>query len=92
MRRAVPIINTDVEDDVRSDRIMTPEHTLWPTFLSQLSRVSICQGTTKHARAVLEEMPGIEVDASLEALAELGGTCDCAIELDVASMNSQVGA
>ena len=69
-----------------SDRIMTPEHSLWPDFLSKLSSVPICFGTTRHARMALETMPGIDVQRSLDALARLGGTCDCSIELDVAPM------
>jgi hypothetical protein len=71
------------EDDVGSDHIMTPEHPLWPYFHAKLSRVYICSGTTHHARAALAELPGIDVTESLRALAELGGTCDCQIELDV---------
>ena len=39
----------DVEDDVGSDRIMTPEHPLWLDFLSNLSRIPICTGTTRQA-------------------------------------------
>ena len=66
-----------------SERIMTPDNRLWPIFLAQLSRVPMCLGTTKYARAVLAELPGIDVQASLDALADLGGTCDCQIELDI---------
>jgi hypothetical protein len=78
--------STDVEDDVGSDRIMTPEHPLWPDFLSKLRSIPICFGTTRQARAALETMSGIDVQESLDALAGLGGTCDCSIELDVAPM------
>ena len=84
--------STDVEDDVGSDRIMTPEHPLWPDFLSKLRGVPICFGTTRQARAALAEMPGIDVQPSLDALARLGGTCDCSIELDVAPMAISRGA
>ncbi len=66
-----------------SDHIMTPEHPLWPKFLAKLSQVAICSGTTRHARLALAELPGIDVAESLRALAELGGTCDCQIELDI---------
>jgi hypothetical protein len=75
-----------VEDDVGSDRIMTPEHPLWPEFLSKLRSIPICSGTTRQARAALETMPGIDVQGSLDTLARFGGTCDCSIELDVAPM------
>ena len=78
--------STDVEDDVGSDRIMTPEHPLWHDFLSKLRSIPICSGTTRQARAALETMSGIDVQESLDALAGLGGTCDCSIELDVAPM------
>jgi hypothetical protein len=76
----------DVEDDVGSDRIMTPEHPLWSDFLSKLSRAPICFGTTQRARMALTEMSGVDAQASLDALAGLGGTCDCSIELDIAPM------
>jgi hypothetical protein len=82
----------DVEDDVGSDRIMTPEHPLWPDFLSELSRIPICTGTTRQASIALAAMPGIDVQESLDALARLGGTCDCSIELDVAPMAMSSGA
>ena len=75
-----------------SDRIMTPEHPLWFDFLSRLQSVPICFGTTRHARLTLEAMPGIDAQESLEALAHLGGTCDCSIELDVAPMAVSTGA
>lgn len=76
----------DVEDDVGSNRIMTPEHPLWPDFLSKLSRAPICFGTTQQAQMALTEISGVDVQASLDALAGLGGTCDCSIELDIAPM------
>jgi hypothetical protein len=76
----------DVEDDVGSDRIMTPEHPLWSDFLSKLSRAPICFGTTQHARMALTEISGVDVQTSLDTLAGLGGTCDCSIELDIAPM------
>jgi hypothetical protein len=82
----------DVEDDVGSDRIMTPEHPLWSDFLSKLSRIPICTGTTRQARIALTAMSGIDVQESLDALARLGGTCDCSIELDVAPMAMSSGA
>jgi hypothetical protein len=37
-------------------------------------------------------MSGIDVQESLDALARLGGTCDCSIELDVAPMAMSSGA
>jgi len=81
-----------VEDDVGSDRIMTPEHPLWPDFLSKLRSIPICSGTTRQARAALETIPQVDVQGSLDALACLGGTCDCSIELDVAPMALSSGA
>lgn len=75
-----------------SDRIMTPEHPLWPEFLSKLRSIPICSGTTRQARAALETIPQVDVQGSLDALAGLGGTCDCSIELDVAPMALSSGA
>jgi len=77
---------------VGSDRIMTPEHPLWPEFLSKLRSIPICSGTTRQARAALETIPQVDVQGSLDALAGLGGTCDCSIELDVAPMALSSGA
>jgi hypothetical protein len=34
----------------------------------------------------LIEISEVDVQASLDALAGLGGTCDCSIELDIAPM------
>lgn len=63
--------------------IIVPGNRRWPEFLSELGRARKCLGTTEHARAVLNRMPHVDVDGSLRALALLGGTCDCAIELDL---------
>ena len=54
-----------------SDRIMTPEHPLWLDFLSNLSRIPICTGTTRQARIALTAMSGIDVQESLDALAHV---------------------
>jgi hypothetical protein len=75
-----------------NDRIMTPEHPGWSEFITKLSRARICHGTTKEARGVMGSMQGIDVEGSLRALADLGGTCDCRIELDVALGAEQVQA
>lgn len=64
--------------------LITPSHPQWSTFVSRLSEARICHGTTENARAVLSGLPGIDAEGSLHALAALGGTCDCAIEFDVA--------
>lgn len=77
---------------MRSDRIMTPEHPLWSVFAAKLSRAPLCSGTTQHARTALSELPGIDVQGSLSALAEIGGYCDCQIEFDVASPTARVGS
>ena len=75
-----------------NDRVMTPEHPSWSEFIAKLSGARICLGTTKESRVVLGSMQGIDVEGSLRALAELGGTCDCRIELDVARAAEQVRA
>jgi hypothetical protein len=63
--------------------IMRPDHPLWSEFHSRLNRVDRCRQTTEHARAILETMSGIDVAQSLNALREIGGTCDCAILYDL---------
>ena len=63
--------------------IVVPSSRRWPEFLSQLSRRWRCFGTTEHARTVLANMAGVDVEGSLRELALLGGTCDCVIEHDL---------
>jgi hypothetical protein len=64
---------------------MTPDHPRWTDFIDELSRSLICVRTTQNARGVLESMPGIDVEASLEALHRLKGRCDCEIVFEVAA-------
>ena len=71
---------------MRSDRVLIPKHPLWMEFLSKLARAHACRGTTDHARSVLASMPGIDVEGTLQALAAMGGGCDCAIERDIAPL------
>jgi len=75
-----------------NDEIIVPGHPRWSEFLSGLSRAHICFGTTEQARSALAGMPDVNVEGSLHALARLGGTCDCQIELDVARSPVSVGA
>lgn len=75
-----------------SEEIIVPGHPRWPEFLSELGRARICFGTTEQARLTLASMSGVDVDGSLRALARLGGTCDCQIELDLAPLTAGVGA
>jgi hypothetical protein len=62
---------------------MHPEHPRWSEFRARLNEVLRCRRTTEHARAILETMDGIDAGASLLALRELGGYCDCAILYDL---------
>jgi len=75
---------------VYREQVMTPEHPLWSDFISRLSRVTLCLGTTTHTRRVLGDLPGIDVEESIRVLAALGGRCDCEIEHDIASDAGQV--
>jgi len=70
---------------VYREQVMTPEHQLWSDFISRLSRVTLCLGTTTHARRALADLPGIDIDESIRMLAALGGRCDCEIEHDLGS-------
>lgn len=63
--------------------IMLPGHPRWCGFLNELSKARRCEKTTQHAEALLASMPGIDAHASLRALRELGGECDCAILFDL---------
>jgi len=62
-----------------SPSTMRPGHPRWREFRELLSGVDRCNRTIEHARAILAAMDGIDVGASLLALRELGGYCDCAI-------------
>jgi hypothetical protein len=68
--------------------IMVPGHPRWCEFLDELSKASRCARTTEHARAVLVAMEGVDASASLRALQELGGTCDCAILFDLVNRDT----
>lgn len=77
---------------MQSERIMTPDHPRWNEFISELGRIPICKGTNAHAKQVLTLMDGIEVETSLRTLAEMGGRCDCEIELDLGNAAERVGS
>ena len=64
------------------NHVVTPRSARWKEFLAELGKAPLCHRTTEHARRVLEIM-GADIDASLEALAVLGGRCDCAILFDL---------
>jgi len=72
--------------------IIVPGHPRWPEFVRGLSRACLCYGTVDHARRTLAGMGGVDVEGTLRELARLGGTCDCQIELDVATSSASVGA
>ena len=61
------------------EQIMTPGHPRWQEFIARLEKAAICWQTTESAEAVLEAMGGIDVAASILAIRELGGECDCEI-------------
>ncbi len=58
---------------------MSPQHPRWTELLHRLDQTKRCLRTTAHTRAILETMEGIDVAVSLQALADLGARCDCAI-------------
>ena len=72
--------------------IIVPGHARWPEFVAGLSSVRLCFGTTEQTRRTLAAMTNVDVEGTLSALAELGGNCDCQIELDVAGASANVGA
>ena len=67
--------------------IMVPGHPRWCEFLSELSKAQRCAMTTHHAEELLSRMQGIDPHASLRALRELGGKCDCAILFDLVALD-----
>ena len=72
--------------------IVVPTSPRWPEFMSELGRARRCRGTTEHARAVLSNMPSVDVEGSLREIGSLGGTCDCAIALDLAGAVESLSA
>jgi hypothetical protein len=66
--------------------IMTPNHPLWDEFIERLDAVADrCDSTSNKplARAILETMPDIDIDASFAFFEKYGGYCDCEILLNV---------
>ena len=59
--------------------IMVPGHPRWCEFIHELGKADRCTRTTRHTETILSTMQGINVQASLRALGELGGRCDCGI-------------
>ena len=67
--------------------IMTPDHRLWEQFMNAIQTLLEAQGCDNcltHTRALLEDLPGVDVDGSLEWLADHGGCCcDCEVLMNV---------
>ena len=66
--------------------IMVPGHPRWPDFLNELTKAQRCALTTDHAEKLLNRMQGVDPQASLRALREMGGKCDCAILFDLVEL------
>lgn len=74
-------------------QIMTPTHSRWREFVGRLGGPEACDWTADdtwrcsgghdYARAILEDIGGIDVDASIAFFEEQGGRCDCTILLNV---------
>lgn len=80
--------------------VMTPKHVRWNEFVERLEGLEGCNfhkrddgeiqwkcagGNDKSlARAILESMMSIDVDASLKYFESCGGWCDCEILFNVA--------
>jgi hypothetical protein len=67
--------------------IMVPGHPRWCEFLNGLSQAQRCALTTDHAEKLLSRMQGVDPHASLRALRELGGECDCSILFDLVELD-----
>ncbi len=79
--------------------VMTPAHPLWEEFVQRLEGPEgcdfqqdetgqwqwQCQGGTDKSKAIaiLETMPDIDVEASLDYFERHGGYCDCEILFNV---------
>jgi len=66
---------------------LTPESPRWGEFVHTLVATlgtppSGCKGDYRHAREILTEMGGIDIEASLRCFKSDGGYCDCEILLN----------
>ena len=75
-------------------KILTNDHAGWEEFIEKLRYVMVahtefeseisCNKDFRNAKRILSNMPGIDVEGTLEYLKENFGTCDCKV-LKVAS-------
>ena len=77
--------------------VMTPESRRWKEFAKRLDRAiaerGCASGTNKrNAEAVMRDMGGIDIEASLDYFEDHGGYCDCEILLNVDRDWSWMGA
>lgn len=66
--------------------IMSPDHPLWDDFIERLDAVAdLCDSTSDKplARAILETIPDIDIEATFAFFEDYGGYCDCEILLNV---------
>lgn len=63
--------------------IMSDQNPNWHDFINRLCArfptVDSCDHTHNNARAVMEEMGGINVEQSISAFNDKGGHCDCEV-------------
>ena len=68
--------------------IMDPIHEKWYEFVAgMMMEFGGCDSTHKNTRAVLQEIPGIDVDGTLEFFERQGGICDCEVLLNMVGGN-----
>jgi hypothetical protein len=68
--------------------IMSPSHEKWYEFVAaMMMEFGGCESTHKTARAVLQEIQGIDVDGTLEFFESQEGICDCEVLLNVVAGN-----
>jgi hypothetical protein len=61
-------------------KIMNPSNEGWDEFATEmLKRFEFCNGTSRITRAILQEIPGIDVDGTLKVFEIMGGYCDCTV-------------
>ena len=70
------------------NEIVDPDHERWNDFVEALLyRFEGCDATHKTSRAILQEMPGINVDGTLQFFESQGGFCDCDVLFYVVAGN-----
>ena len=57
--------------------VMTPEHPFWDMFIDNLGNNENCNHDHCQSISILKDIPGIDIDKSIQYFKDNGGYCDC---------------